>query len=715
MRVHYTLHGYQDGHQLLATSRELPAVTQRHMLLLSDMSGSSMIKGFDTYITGYPLPEIASYAFARTWYAPEMRRPGCVWTHTLLVDFSELDAVSMASVLCSMFRRPNGDWDWYNSPQAVVVDAGDDRGVFPSSLTPNEITRALLDALYGSPSAPVVLAADNAETFEGAVLAVWEQQWPRLRRNFTFCTGALSPRSFGDRMFDLQVAPYSSLRSFTRIIDDHSVVTANKMTLDPAPWLDVVVTDLTYRTGGHLRRFLWRYSGDTAPHRSTMAPLVHLYGDIARVNGGTMPFSTVVEHLAASFPDPKIGRHLKTVLCGDTRQSEIKQATVPEEEVLLALATTRGYAAFDARDLNLAVRARAWGRLNNRRMGEVVRTLLQSPMTPLGESVLEGTLDGLATGDALALVREQPLLLPLLAAANPALAESPDVWRASIDQQRTLLDTLLKSNSGTVAWALVIAAALDAQADGVAEELIERLGFDAVHAVLDWLDKVRSAHVITPDTLPKEWRRVLALHPALLLRWLAAAAPEAVEVNAYVTTLLDPHSPDVHGFRDSWGRAFAQDASAIRDHTLLVETMAFLLALAFDGVGASAPFLFAASFTVVHAAASRGELPFDAWRSLQAHLSTLDGWRDWDQCEKLRRASVWAFIAYRWSPEFFRAALKDGKDERVFRWTIDYCDDIRDGKVFLQMVRACVEDNPNCATGWQKSILFKKRKRRRFE
>lgn len=674
-----------------------------------------MIKGFDTYITGYPLPEIAAYAFARTWYAPEMRRPGCVWTHTLLVDFSDLDAVSMVGGLCSLFRRPNGNWEWYNSPQAAIVTVSDEGGVPSLLLTPDEITRALFETIYGSPITPAVLAAETTATFEDTVLAMWEQQWPRLRRNFTFCTGALSPRSFGDRMFDLQVVPNSSLRSFSRAIDDPGVVTADKTARNTAPWLDMVVADLKCGVRGHLRRFLWRYSGDMAPHRSTVAPLVHLYRDIAQVSEGSIAFSTVVEHLAASFPDARVGRHLKAAICGDTRPSEIKLAAVPEEEMLLALATTRRYAAFDVRDLNLQGRARAWGRLNNGRIGEVVTTLLRSPMTPLAEGVLEGIVGGLTTGDALALVHEQPPLLPVLAAAIPALGESPDVWQSSIDQQRTLLDALLKSDVGAVEWGPVIGAALDAKADGIAEELIKHLGFDAVHAVLNWLDKEHSVHAITLDTLPQEWRRVLALHPALLLRWLATA-PEVVEVNAYVTTLLDPHSAETHsGVSDSWWHAFVQAAPSIRNHALLVATMAFLLALAFDGVGASAPFLVAGSFSIVHTAASRGELPYDAWRSLRAYLPALDGWRDWDQCEKLRRALVWAFITYRWSPEFFLKALKDEQDEQVFRWTIDYCDDTRDGKAFLQALRAHVEDNPDHATRWQKSVLFKKRKRWWFE
>ena len=88
--IHQALHGYHDGHTLLGSSREFPADVRRTMLVLSDMSGQSMEPGFESYFTGYPLEGEGFYAFAKTWHAAEMPRSGCVWTHTLLLPFSEL-------------------------------------------------------------------------------------------------------------------------------------------------------------------------------------------------------------------------------------------------------------------------------------------------------------------------------------------------------------------------------------------------------------------------------------------------------------------------------------------------------------------------------------------------------------------------------------------------------------------------------------------------
>ena len=88
-----TLHGYSEGHRLLASSIDLPTRDAKTVLMMSDASGPAATIGEEGYLTGYPLPESGHYALARTWAAPEMPRPGCVWTHTILIDFSDIPAL----------------------------------------------------------------------------------------------------------------------------------------------------------------------------------------------------------------------------------------------------------------------------------------------------------------------------------------------------------------------------------------------------------------------------------------------------------------------------------------------------------------------------------------------------------------------------------------------------------------------------------------------
>ena len=85
--IEQMLFGYNNGHALINTSLKKQLIRQRDVDLLSDVSG---IGKFNNYITCYPICEDGYYVFAKTWYADEMQRPGCVWTHVILIMFEDM-------------------------------------------------------------------------------------------------------------------------------------------------------------------------------------------------------------------------------------------------------------------------------------------------------------------------------------------------------------------------------------------------------------------------------------------------------------------------------------------------------------------------------------------------------------------------------------------------------------------------------------------------
>jgi hypothetical protein len=55
--VDQTLHGYDDGHRLLKSSSSLPSEVDRQLLVMSDMSGDSMISGFEAMSPAIPFQQ----------------------------------------------------------------------------------------------------------------------------------------------------------------------------------------------------------------------------------------------------------------------------------------------------------------------------------------------------------------------------------------------------------------------------------------------------------------------------------------------------------------------------------------------------------------------------------------------------------------------------------------------------------------------------------
>jgi len=279
IRLGQTLHGYQDGHSLLAGSENLPHGAESTLFVLSDLSGPQVVSGFDEYLTGYPLPEIASYAFAKTWYAPEMQRPGCVWTHTLLVRFADMAQIDNFGTLLSCFKRPIADpKSWIEYKERVTVEVSREAPDLDVVKPPFPIVSSVLKALYDTAELPVLLPAVDSRQFESLVLRIWSQQWPRVRRTFRFCTGAIENRTVDGKPFDLQVVPFKGIARIQREVRDSVLVDSENSVEEPhsRSWLNILLNDF-YGRDFALQQFIWEYGADVAPKRSSFKKLIEAF------------------------------------------------------------------------------------------------------------------------------------------------------------------------------------------------------------------------------------------------------------------------------------------------------------------------------------------------------------------------------------------------------------------------------------------------------
>ena len=112
MLIEQTLHGYNMGHGLLASSLPNLAPEDQSLLFkLSDWTGFHVLNADeeDCYLTAYPIPSKNYYAIAKTWYADEMERAGCVWTHTLLIPIDDISQDFDFRTIIGLFRRPENN------------------------------------------------------------------------------------------------------------------------------------------------------------------------------------------------------------------------------------------------------------------------------------------------------------------------------------------------------------------------------------------------------------------------------------------------------------------------------------------------------------------------------------------------------------------------------------------------------------------------------
>ena len=275
-KLHQALHGYADGHHQLALSTTLKPRDQKILLELSDISGPGGNIGLEGYLTGYPLSESGLFALGRTWPALEMPRPGCVWTHTLLIDFTDLAELETLTGLLDLFRRPTGAnaASEYAEP---AIFAPDTRASVPTLA--EGWTRQVIAALYGRPRRRIVAGHFGGEV-DTTVLALWSQQWPRLRRSFRFCTFATSDRSANSSSFDLQIVPHSDRSVRTRFAD---AVYAETSAPSFDQWLDDAVQDLLHPNRFGLRSSFRRLGADIVVGREAFRPLCRLHRSLTAI------------------------------------------------------------------------------------------------------------------------------------------------------------------------------------------------------------------------------------------------------------------------------------------------------------------------------------------------------------------------------------------------------------------------------------------------
>ena len=205
MIIEQTLYGYNKGHGLLASSFPVrPNNDSSLMSVLSDWTGFRNELGEDSYMTFYPLSNGEKYAFAKTWYAEEMERPGCVWTHTLIVDLKEMDRNFDFRVLDDYFRRPQKD-DYELYQHKIEIDNFETRNsnvVFNMFDDTSLLVPYLL--LLGN-NKNLFIYMDKAQRAYQALCFYLLQYLPLdMLKWISLSTGSASRRKFGSEDFSIQ-------------------------------------------------------------------------------------------------------------------------------------------------------------------------------------------------------------------------------------------------------------------------------------------------------------------------------------------------------------------------------------------------------------------------------------------------------------------------------------------------------------------------------
>lgn len=671
IQLHQTLHGYAGGHRLLASSVSLDIESRKDMGVLSDLSGTVMVRGYEAYLTAYPLPVAEMYVFARTWYAAEMERPGSVWTHSLLLRFADVAQIEHPSALLPLLNRPVGadpDLTRYEAVIELPTRAPVEPPDVDSYNAP--LLANIFRALYGQP-APVYLPSSDARRFEGILLDIWAQQWPRLRRTFTFCSGALEPRSLRRCPLDLQVIP----RPRPRL--DGIMVVLDPSDESPKDWTGVAIRDLRARHRTSFRLFLRRYGVDVTDMRQGFKALAETY----QLIGQGAELSELVTTVGAAFRESDNAAKLKQTLFKLTPGS-VAEA---DEAVLHVLAQNAYSDSFSDQQSELQLRL---VRISEDAPERLVRVLvgIEHPYrSRIAQQVAHAAITELAAAHVTDLLRTEPLWVSEVLRLRPTIAADDEFWSLP-DLIRSDALGILATVWGREAdlWRPVAAAVARRDSQAVAQ-VLQFAGSVMVNALLD-------THESTTDGLRlPPWWVALKERTGESVAWLAKHPSPGCGARNLLVHVLDPEADDVSqlGVRPWLG--VGAEASSLRQGDQGQRQLAFVLALALRSGEHEAEQLVAEVFPHIHWLAAGNRLVQNNWKLLERHRPLHGDPPPWDRCEWLRCRLVDAATSFGWSSASVIAALPE---ESARGRAAAYADRFPEGRRLAGAIRATLPPPP---------------------
>lgn len=652
--------GYRDGHNVLTTSVILPPRVRQFLATITDSSGTESNQRFEGAFTGLPVPETDYYALFRTWPAPEMPRPGCVWSHVVLIHLADLARIPELFQLRNLCSRPSAPIDLAFYEQSLAFDIARIEK-YETGEPDQRRLQFLIQALYENPEKGVVILDNESVSWENAVFEVWSQQWPRLRREFAFSTGSLGDRRLAGIPFDLQIAPLSSERLWRRT--GVPTLLLNYLAPTPRPfgetipqWIDVAEEDLRNESDWRFRRFLFEYGSDVEKPRAAYAKLAAIYKQSSTASDCV--WADLLESVGESFPMPTEAVRFKQWLVTLPASLDPSEKLERAWAIVSFLLESRHSAAYPNVDFDFANSAASLWKEKREQTITLLSRLVQRDEKPAALFFAEGIASAVDSASLRAIAEGHGELVPLVIRHNPALAFEVDTWKLRGQSQTHVYETVTKLSLSQTDWGKIVGAMFIAATYVSVREAVAMAGQFAMDGAFRWLE-----HQVAKEVLPSHaWRDALAPPAIALLGQTRDLRPDQLALTAWCVPVEEVRRI-LSASREDVQRLGEESPDAI-PYPLRIPTAFLLLTLGLRENSDAAARMILRNFFAVHEALATGGHSSESWWLLSPELPTLSWWRDWDSCEKLRRAVRFS-LSQRGACKHLREFAKTPDEKRI--------------------------------------------------
>jgi len=539
----------------------------------------------------------------------------------------------------------------------------------------------------------VICETSHAQAADLLVLWLWEHQPILLKGRFRFSSGSLSNRNRQEACFDLQFMPRRALQGLQRNAPGNEIILAENETSEPVPWL-ANVADRVLEWTADLDAFVQATESDLPGTRKAFGTALRVFYD-STLSANARQLSDDISVIAEAFTRGSEALELKRWFL---RSLESGLSLTNDAERLLRILMIDDQAAESFSSVDDA--SRIAKNLIGRQFDAAVHIAndLTQRLSHGAESFFGVFATELELNRTASISQLPAAVLERCVKTRPSLLQIAETWCSG--ESSVMAIARLTEDTSAVSDSL-LADSIGAFLAGYSCKPLPSSALAHLHRLIaPLLDRLQSDAI--PNTQRQLIQPLLAGHSTGVANWFQTH-DFGFKTFVTVANAVTP-SPEWNRISiERWNQSIAD--SVPKDwqtpHGLNAAAFLFALILGDEPAAANAQLL-PAIFEPIHAAAETETLPDRAWSLLQPFVPVLSKYRNWDICERLRRAVVHRWVENSWPVEPLLTATIHGD---AFKRIVEYCADSSDARELLRQMGVAVQQRPGTVTERQAWLL----------
>lgn len=622
--INQTLHGYANGHQMLAASCEWTLDERKKLDTLSDLNGQCDEKNFKDYYTGYPIAGGTQYVIAKTWYAAEMERPGCVWTHSLILSIEDIARIQSVVDLLKLFVRPSSHhFDGYKS--LLQLDVGDFEN---TTLIDKEMLAYYIYTVYGF-SGPrlICFEADRQESLEEFFMCL-KFMPVELLREFSFCTMVYGIRTYGGNIFPYQITTEELAHSLKRRNSTFEICPPFKSVEKYPFWVNAFLGCTCNNSINNIQKYILLYEKDTINWEKYNG-FLRLYFMLS--SRDDLCLQDYFESLSFVFPKDKDMLIQDTLDLIFDNKFFVYDFTNTVYEILEMLGMKKFRFKINKKQRKSLSEQYLDGDLE--KLYSMLCKYKEGKLNSSQREIVEEIVTVMKPAALKTVSKMEEDLCVVLVRINPKLLLSKDIWKSNRDFQIMLLYAG-GENLGSQLLSKLIETIIYTSEENVVNECYQLFGDRIITVMLDILKK----NISGSEKCFEKWLPIFMRQPEEVMNALGDIGSEKVckmlffAVNKSDKGFLQRVSPNV------WSGLYKRILEVEKDKNERKK-----LALEFLIVILSVDYRFDTDMVdrVIHPIYEellKDILPANEWNSFQYLLPQVEARYSWDKCRRVREA-----------------------------------------------------------------------------